>query len=216
MRIQTKRNMLRAATAAAVLCTAAIVLTPAQASAVEASATGAVNVRSGPGTSYRVLDTLRAGEVVDVLGCRSGWCYVEKDGPDGYVSANYLRRGSSGATFEPEFNLSFNFPSGGGISIGSGGVSIGIGSGPGRPSDDDEVCFFTGANYTGRSFCMEAGDRTARLRASWNDNISSIRNPDRLRVTVCMDTNYRDCRTYTTSTRWLGPLDNEISSIRVR
>jgi len=216
MRVQTKRNMLRAATAAAVLCTAAIVFTPAQAAAADAAATAAVNVRAGPGTSFAVIDSLRAGERVDVLGCRSGWCYVDQSsGPDGYVSANYLRNVSSGSTFQPEFNLSFNFPNNGGsFSIGTGGVTIGIGPQP--SAREDEVCFYSGANYTGRSFCLEEGESVANLRGYWNDEISSIRNADRLRVTVCEDAFYRDCRTYTTSVRFLGSLDDEISSIRVR
>ena len=36
---------------------------------------------------------IRRGERVDVQQCRGSWCYVEKRGPDGWVSANYLERG---------------------------------------------------------------------------------------------------------------------------
>jgi len=226
MKTRTKRALLRAATATAIVCAAAVVFIPATASAAPAQATGSVNVRSGPGTSYGVVDTLRAGQQVEVLGCRSGWCYIEKSGPDGYVSANYLRRGSGGGSgggssdrFDPDFNLSFNFPQGS-ISIGSGGVNIGVG--PSRPPvtgprpRDDEACFYTNANYTGSSFCLEEGQSISALPGAWNDRISSIRNEDGLRVTVCEDTRFRECRTYTTSARTLGRLDDEISSIRVR
>ena len=104
MKTKTKETLLRAATAAAVVCAAALVFVPAVASAAPAVATSALNVRSGPGTSFRVIDTLRPGEQVDVGGCRSGWCYLTDE--DGFVSSAYLRRGSSsGATIEPNFNL---------------------------------------------------------------------------------------------------------------
>ena len=220
MKTKTKETLLRAATAAAVICAAAVVFIPAAASAAPAVATSTVNVRGGPGTSYGVVDTLRPGESVDVLGCRSGWCYVEKSGPDGYVSSSYLRRSSGGATIEPNFNLSFNFPQGS-ISIGSGGVSIGVGPGrPDRPppsgSMPGDVCFYSGANYNGSRFCMDDGDMTPYVGAAWNNRISSIRNPDGLRVTVCDDAGYDICRTYRSSARSLGSFDNAISSIRIR
>ena len=81
---------------AAGLAALALLATTAAASAASAYATGNVNVRSGPGTYYGVIDTLRRGEQVDVQQCRGSWCYVQKRGPDGWVSANYLARGSYG------------------------------------------------------------------------------------------------------------------------
>lgn len=68
-------------------------VTAASAYAATAFATGSVNVRSGPGTGYRVVDQLRRGEQVDVQDCRGSWCRVSKPGPDGWVSANYLTAG---------------------------------------------------------------------------------------------------------------------------
>ena len=62
----------------------------AAASAATAYAASSVNVRSGPGTGYAVVDTLRRGERVNVEFCRGVWCSVEKSGPDGWVNANYL------------------------------------------------------------------------------------------------------------------------------
>lgn len=64
--------------------------------AATAYATTNVNVRSGPGPSYRQVDVLRAGQRVDVDRCTGSWCYVVKAGPDGWVSANYLSRGGGG------------------------------------------------------------------------------------------------------------------------
>lgn len=75
------------------LATLAIVATTVAASAAPAVATGNVNVRSGPGTGYQRVDTLVRGQQVDVQYCRGSWCYVEKRGPDGWVSANYLSSG---------------------------------------------------------------------------------------------------------------------------
>lgn len=60
------------------------------AQAAPAFASSTVNVRSGAGTGYAVVDVLRRGEAVDVDYCRGSWCYVNKSGPDGWVSANYL------------------------------------------------------------------------------------------------------------------------------
>ena len=71
----------------------ALCATTASAFAVTAYATDPVNVRTGPGTGYRVVDTLRRGERVDIDYCRINWCLVTKSGPDGWVSASYLSRG---------------------------------------------------------------------------------------------------------------------------
>lgn len=78
------------------LATLAVLATTAAASAAPAIATGNVNVRSGPGTGYGVVDALRRGERVDIQYCRGSWCFVQKRGPDGWVSANYLSSGNGG------------------------------------------------------------------------------------------------------------------------
>jgi hypothetical protein len=63
--------------------------------AYPATATAPVNVRSGPSTGYSIIDSLRRGETVDVQRCTGSFCYVEKNGPNGWVSANYLARGGN-------------------------------------------------------------------------------------------------------------------------
>lgn len=78
------------------LATLAVLATTAAAAAAPAIATGNVNVRSGPGTGYGVVDALRRGERVDIQYCRGSWCFVQKRGPDGWVSANYLSSGGGG------------------------------------------------------------------------------------------------------------------------
>lgn len=75
------------------LAALALLATAGSAFAAPAVATGNVNVRSGPGTGYARVDVLTRGQQVDVQYCRGSWCFVEKRGPDGWVSANYLSRG---------------------------------------------------------------------------------------------------------------------------
>ncbi len=68
----------------------ALAVGTAAVSAATAFASSTVNVRSGPGTGYGIVDALYPGERVDVDHCRGAWCFVEKRGPDGWVNANYL------------------------------------------------------------------------------------------------------------------------------
>jgi uncharacterized protein YraI len=58
--------------------------------AFAATATSAVNVRSGPGTSYRIVDALYTGQHVNIVGQSNGWCEISKTGRDGWVSCAYL------------------------------------------------------------------------------------------------------------------------------
>ena len=74
--------------AALALATSALLAIP---SAFGVEALTSLNVRSGPGTGFGVVDTLFQGEEVDVISCQSnGWCAIQHSGPDGYVSARYL------------------------------------------------------------------------------------------------------------------------------
>ena len=51
---------------------------------------GPLNVRSGPGTSYGRVGTLRAGDLVTVTGEEDGWYAVATDELTGYVSSQYI------------------------------------------------------------------------------------------------------------------------------
>ena len=90
-----------------------------------AEATASVNVRSGPSTSYRVVDTLYPGENVSISTCRSsGWCLITHSGPDGWVSARYLANGGRDygervvVRRAPSVSFSFSFGRGNGYSTG--------------------------------------------------------------------------------------------------
>ncbi len=88
--------------------------------AVDAVAKSDVNVRTGPGVSFSRVDTLFGGEAVNITECQGSWCYIEHDGPDGWVSANYLMAtGSSGSGSGS--GSSSGGSSGSGSSAGSGG-----------------------------------------------------------------------------------------------
>ena len=211
--------LLRIVGALALTLAAVVVFLPA-AQAAPGTVTTNVNVRSGPGTNYAVVDVVRAGTRVDVQRCQGSWCYVSKSGPDGWVSASYLTAG--GRPVNPtQPGLSFGFTIGG----PDGSVSIGIGQpNPPRPPRPPviqppafypEVCFFDRTRMRGGSFCMQSGDASRDLR-NWVDRISSIDNPEGLEVQVCSDVNFRNCRVYTTSASSLGDFDDYIASIRVR
>lgn len=53
--------------------------------------TTGVNLRSGPGTDYSVLDSFEAGRTVKFLGKAGDWYKVRVAGLDGYMSAQYLQ-----------------------------------------------------------------------------------------------------------------------------
>jgi uncharacterized protein YraI len=67
-----------------------LVLGAGAAMAAPGVAISKVNVRQGPGTSYKIIDTLHAGQRVDIQKCVSGWCYVGKPGTDGWVADSFL------------------------------------------------------------------------------------------------------------------------------
>jgi len=60
--------------------------------AVEAFATRNVNIRSGPGINFEIVDQLIKDEPVDKRNCNAdnSWCYISHDGPGGWVAAVFL------------------------------------------------------------------------------------------------------------------------------
>jgi SH3 domain protein len=58
-----------------------------------------INVRTGPGTEYRILGMLETGDSVDVVGRTDGWIQVEAEKPgNGWVPDGFLQ-------FEPPARL---------------------------------------------------------------------------------------------------------------
>lgn len=215
MRRQTRKLLLNIATGVAVATTAAVILLPA-AQAAPATVTSNVNVRSGPGANYPVIDAVRRGQTVDVRQCQANYCEIRSRDSRGWVSSNYLAQGGQQQQPQPA-------APGFGINIGPNGVTINPGitpPGPGpRPpvadNDDDvaQVCFYERSNFRGASTCVAQGDRL-RDFGRLSEEISSIDNPDRLSVQVCGADG--DCRTYRSSASTLGDFDDYIVSARVR
>lgn len=217
MNRNTRKMLLNVATGVAVAATAAVVFLPA-AYAAPGTVTSNVNVRSGPGTNYGVVDTVRSGTQVDVQQCQGSFCYIAKPGPDGWISSNYISTGGRGPSQQPQQpGISLNIPGGPQITIGGGGNQ----NPPPRPPVVEqpdyagEVCFYDRTRFRGESQCLESGDSVRNL-GDFADTISSIDNPDGMNVQVCSEANFRNCRTYTTSASSLGDFDDYIVSIRVR
>jgi len=192
-------------------------ITTLAASAAPGIATGAVNVRTGPGTGYAKVGTLAAGEIVDVKQCQGSWCFVDRaSGTDGWASKNYLApyQGNGGGNGGGNKDIPFSF----GMSVGPGGpaFSFGIGDAPPPPPPPPapaKACFFKGNNFTGAQFCVNAGESQPVLPGGWNDTISSIKLQGGAKVTVCKDFWYGGaCTTYASDKPSLGSYNNAISS----
>lgn len=196
-------------------------LTTMAVSAAPGIATGAVNVRTGPGTGYAKVGTLSAGEVVDVKQCQGSWCFVDRSsGTDGWASKSYLApyEGSGGGGGSAS-EIPFNF----GMSVGPGGPSFSFGIGDAPPPAPlpappvvAKACFFKGNNFSGTQFCVNAGSDQPSLPGGWNDSISSIKLQGGAQVTVCKNFWYGGaCTTYSSDKPSLGSYNNAISSYQV-
>ena len=183
--------------------------------AVEAASTTALNVRSGPGTSFGVVDTLYAGEIVEITECEAnGWCYIEHTGPSGWVSSGYLTTAPEpgGAPADPDCSLSFTIgPDGPTMSIVCGGAAVPI-IPPAPTPVADQACFYTNSNYNGTSFCYGIGTLNA-LNTTFNDRITSVKLEGNAKARLCVDANLGGfCREVTTDVSTLGFLINNRGS----
>lgn len=177
------------------------------AQAAQAVATSGVNVRSGPGTGYSVVSTLQAGTVVEVIKCQGSWCLVEKPGPDGWVSKNYLAAKAGGGasinTSGAGFSMSFG--------DGNGGVTIGFGSGSGfggwghAPQHQNRVCFYDKPGLQGASHCVNVGAATYNLQGAMRKRIASIQNPPGAMTYACTDVGLQgNCQVYSGRADFVG------------
>ena len=74
------------------LSAAALSLSTIDASAAQTATvtTDVLNVRSGAGTNYSVIGSLKNGTIVPVISESNGWSKINYNGKTGYVSSNYL------------------------------------------------------------------------------------------------------------------------------
>lgn len=213
---------------AAALVAAGLLASTVGAFAVEAAAKSAVNVRTGPGTSYGIVDQLTAGEVVNVTECApSNFCFVEHNGPDGWVSANFLTSlddeeeapVEEGSGANPDCSFGFTMgPDGPSMAINCGdGPAPGPGPAPEpEPEDEPGACFYVGNNFNGEELCVGLGTRNA-LNATFNNKISSVQLLGGAKAKLCDNTNLGGvCKIVTSDTAPLVPqINNKASSLTV-
>lgn len=201
--------------AVAVLAIVGLIFSAATALATEAASKTSLNVRTGPGTSFNVVDTLYTGEIVEVTECEpGGWCYIEHSGPNGWVSSSYLTMAppSGGGTSDPDCSLSFTIgPDGPSLSIVCGDAPV-----PPVPPVANKACFYVNANYSGARFCQGVGTRNS-LNATFNNRISSVSLQGAARAKLCVNNNLGGfCRIVSNNVAALGPvINNRASSLVV-
>lgn len=78
-----------------------LVLAPSADAAVGYVVTRAVNVRSGPGTSYKVLGVLALGKSISGTKSSTGWVKISFQGGTGYVWGDYLKQAATTTTPTP-------------------------------------------------------------------------------------------------------------------
>lgn len=83
------------------LTAAALLLSVGAAAAAPAVVRSDLNMRSGPGPRYAVVNVIPGGTTVDVRGCTGSWCRVVYAGSTGYASRSYLGAGGGVAESIP-------------------------------------------------------------------------------------------------------------------
>ena len=177
-----------------------------------AQAKSALNVRSGPGTKYQVVDTLRAGEVVDATECNQyRWCYVKHDGSDGWVSGKYLTavRPNNGATQGKNCKFTFKLDNNGPSFTSECDEVVEpdmideyvddkddiVVFNPRRNNRAATVCLYTGINFTGAEIC-EGVSIHNNLRGM-NDVFASVKIYNGAAVKLCTGPSFTgECKTY--------------------
>ncbi len=150
-------------------------------------------VYSGPGEAYGEVGSASAESLVRVDRCSYGWCQFHSADISGWISLTRLNFGLG--PNKPFSGPRLNYPPGGA-----------------------DVCFYSGAGYTGTSLCVHAGNVVKDAVLIGNDNsFSSIMLMDGAKVRVCRDRNFHSwCELVTESKQHLnGFLDNAITSWQV-
>ncbi len=143
---------------------------------------------SGPGTRYDVVASLNKGSAIVVTRCSDRWCLIGAQ--NGWLSIDKLSFGQvprgplSGSKFE----------------VGRGG--------PG------EVCFYEGADYTGKSVCQPSGGVARDLALlGWDNVISSVSINGDVSANLCRDPDFTSlCTLIAQSTPHLEPLLQDAAS----
>ncbi|WP_196257901.1 SH3 domain-containing protein [Pelagibacterium limicola] len=205
-------NMRKLATAA-IVALATLLGGAGTAFAYDAAATTTLNVRSGPGTNFRVVGVLDRNQIVQVIECNASntWCRVQDRTLQGWASARYLQPVAGGTPPRPQPAPTRPDV---GISITTPGFSIGIGTGrPGVTPPAGQICFFEEFDYRGRSLCVNEGASARFIERFWDNRIRSARVEGNVEATVCTQSNFAGrCAVIDRSVRNLGMLSDDISS----
>jgi len=220
---------------AAPLVLAAMLVSSPRADAVEAASTTTLNVRTGPGTEYSVVDSLDPGEVVEVGECISnGWCYIYQTGPNGWVSSRYLSAVTSGggsgsgsgggsgsgsgsaSSDDCKLNLTFDGTGRPALTLTCGNASVTATTPPPTTPEPDKACFYTGTNYTGAEFCTGLGSINS-LNATFRNRISSVKLFGAAKAKLCQFPNLAGyCRVVATDRTVLpASINNRAASLIV-
>ena len=201
------------------LAVGAVIFSATSALAIDAQALGSAAVRSGPGVGFPAVDTLYAGEPVDVVECNpaGNWCRIFHTGPDGWVARSLLgppgSAGQSGSSVQ--FGVTIPLPGGGSITFGTPGYNP-----PGSgyiPPGPKRVCVYDLPNYAGSSVCVNAGMSDTHISGFWNNRVTSLRVFGGAHIRLCQEANFGGfCNTFTSNRPLLGSaLNNKASSYAV-
>lgn len=153
-----------------------------------------LSLRSGPGAAYDFSGTIAENSAIKILRCQKVWCLV--DGPGGRGWTALERVGFGTAPEGPLFAIQPDYPAGG----------------PGS------VCFYTGTNYTGASFCAGPGQVFPDLALYGVDNsFSSVQVNGNVSAAACRERKFHSyCERIIASQPVLDRfLNRNLSSIRV-
>ena len=145
----------------------------------------------GPGTAYDVVGELGGETRIRVDRCAPRWCLVRGDGQRGWVSRDNVGFGQEPRG--PFTGPRLNYPSGG------------------------TVCFYTGRNFSGDSFCARPGMVVRDLLLYNRDNAYASVTTGGGSVTVCRDRDFSNyCeRIIADQPTMNGFLSRNMSSFRV-
>ncbi len=153
-----------------------------------------LSLRNGPGAAYDAIGSIPGRVVIRILRCQKLWCLVDGEGARGWTDAYHVDFGQSPdwPLTGPELNYA----------VGGSGT----------------ICFYTGTNYTGSSFCARSGQVFNDLALWGMDNaFSSVKVEGSLSAAACRDRKFQSyCERIVGDQPALDPyLRRNLSSIRV-
>ncbi|MHA6297442.1 peptidase inhibitor family I36 protein [Devosia sp. CAU 1758] len=151
-------------------------------------------LRDGPGEQYAVTGEIPADAAIKILRCQNIWCVVDGPGGRGWTGNGAVDFGKN-----PHWPL-----------LDSDNEWPDLAGG--------QLCFYEGANFTGRSFCAGTGEVFIDLATwGWDNRIASIEVITATSAAICRDRDFQSyCERIASSQPMLDPLlARNLSSIRI-